>query len=45
MSNRTPVQTLLLVVGTIVLLGGLACVVMGFAPSGAPTSAPTTTPR
>lgn len=31
MNSRTPVQTLLLVVGVVVLLGGLACVVMGFA--------------
>jgi Double zinc ribbon len=31
MNNRTPVQTLLLVVGTLVLLGGLVCVVMSFA--------------
>lgn len=31
MNKRTPVQTLLLVVGAVVLLGGLACVVMGFA--------------
>ncbi|WP_243056446.1 zinc ribbon domain-containing protein [Nocardioides sp. SR21] len=30
MNKRTPGQTLLLVVGTIVLLGGLVCVVAGF---------------
>lgn len=31
MNNRTPVQTLLLAAGTLVLLGGLVCVVSGFA--------------
>ncbi|WP_395696049.1 hypothetical protein [Nocardioides sp.] len=31
MSNRTPAQTLLLVVGVLLLLAGLACVVVGFA--------------
>jgi hypothetical protein len=30
MNKRTPVQTLLLIVGTVVLLGGLVCVVAGF---------------
>jgi hypothetical protein len=34
MNNATPVQKILLVVGTLVLLGGLACVVMGFASFG-----------
>lgn len=31
MSNRTPAQTLLLVIGVLVLLGGLGCVAVGFA--------------
>lgn len=30
MNNRTPVQTLLLVAGALLLLGGLVCVVAGF---------------
>ena len=30
MNKATPVQKLLLVVGTLVLLGGLVCVVLGF---------------
>lgn len=30
MNNRTPVQTLLLVAGALLLLGGLVCVVTGF---------------
>ena len=34
MSTRTPVQTLLLVVGGVVLLGGLVCVVLGFTGAG-----------
>ena len=31
MNNRTPGQTLLLVLGSLLLLGGLACVAVGFA--------------
>jgi hypothetical protein len=31
MNNRTPLQTLLLIIGVIVCLGGIVCVVMGFA--------------
>jgi hypothetical protein len=34
MSTRTPMQTLLLVVGVVILLGGLVCVVAGFADFG-----------
>ena len=30
MNNRTPAQTLLLVLGSLLLVGGLACVVVGF---------------
>jgi hypothetical protein len=31
MTNRTAGQTLLLVLGTVLLVGGLGCVVVGFA--------------
>lgn len=36
MNNRTVVQTMLLLVGAVVMLGGLVCVVAGFASLGSP---------
>lgn len=40
MNNRTVVQTLLLVVAAVVLLGGLVCVVAGFVSLGGSDGAP-----